>query len=78
MNIIINPPRNEWPVLLQRPELDHSTLETAVLEVLNNVKQNGDKALVELTQRFDGVLQEDIKVSDEEIAAAEQSLATAL
>ncbi len=78
MNIIINPLRNEWPALLQRPALDHSMLEAAVLEVLNNVKQNGDKALVELTRHFDGVLLKDIKVSDIEIAAAEQELTTEL
>ena len=78
MHSIINPPRNEWPALLQRPALDHSMLEAAVLEVLNNVKQNGDKALIELTQRFDGALLKDIKVPDTEIAAAEQDLTAEL
>ncbi|HTN07333.1 histidinol dehydrogenase [Agriterribacter sp.] len=78
MNIIINPPRNEWPALLQRPTLDHSTLEAAVLEVMGNVRLNGDKALAELTQRFDGVLLKSIKVSEAEIAAAEQVLSPAL
>ncbi len=74
MNVIINPPRNEWPALLKRPVLDHSVLESAVQQVLNNVKQHGDKALIELTRRFDGVLLKDIKVPDAEIAAAEQAL----
>ena len=78
MNIIIHPPHNEWSALLQRPAMDHSMLEAAVLEVLNNVKQNGDKALVEFTQRFDGVLLKNIKVSDVEIAAAEKELTTVL
>ena len=78
MKVIIHPPHNEWSALLQRPAMDHSMLEAAVLEVLNNVKQNGDKALVEFTQRFDGVLLKNIKVSDVEIAAAEQELTTEL
>ena len=78
MNIIIHPPHNEWSALLQRPAMDHSMLEAAVLEVLNNVKQNGDKALVEFTQRFDGGLLKNIKVSEVEIAAAEQELTTEL
>ena len=78
MNIIIHPPHNEWSALLQRPAMDHSMLEAAVLEVLNNVKQNGDKALIEFTRRFDGVLLKNIKVSDVEIAAAEQELTTEL
>lgn len=74
MDIIINPPRNEWTALLQRPELDHTALEGAVAEVLKNVKENGDKALIELTRRFDGVLPENVKVSDAEMSAAEQEL----
>ncbi|HRP57565.1 histidinol dehydrogenase [Agriterribacter sp.] len=74
MNIIVNPPRNEWPELLKRPVLDHSVLETAVLQVLDNVKQNGDNALIELTRRFDGVLLEDIKAPEAEITAAERAL----
>lgn len=74
MNIIINPPRNEWAALLQRPELDHTVLEASVEEVLKRVKENGDKALIELTQRFDGVLLEKAKVSDAEMSAAEQVL----
>lgn len=78
MKVIIHPPRNEWSALLQRPAMDHSMLETAVLEVLNKVKQNGDKALVEFTRRFDGVLLKNIKVSDTEIKAAEQELTTEL
>lgn len=74
MNVIIHPPRNEWPALLQRPVLDHFTLETAVQEVLNHVKKNGDEALVELTQRFDGVLIKNIRVPEQEIATAAQTL----
>ena len=74
MKVIINPPRNEWPSLLERPALDHFTLETAVQEVLHQVKKNGDQALMELTQRFDGVLIKNIRVSEREIAAAGQTL----
>lgn len=72
MDIIINPPRDKWAALLQRPELDHTVLETAVAAVLKGVKENGDKALVEFTQRFDGVLLEKMKVSDTEMSSAEQ------
>jgi histidinol dehydrogenase len=74
MDVIINPPRNEWAALLQRPELDHTALEAAVAEVLKSVKENGDKALIELTRRFDGVLLENVKVTDAEMSAAEQLL----
>lgn len=78
MNIIRNPRRNDWTALLRRPAMDHAVLEKAVQDVLNAVKQRGDQALIELTQRFDGVLLSTLKVSDAEWLAAEQELGTGL
>lgn len=78
MNIIINPGRSDWSALLKRPAMDHAVLEKAVQDVLNVVKQRGDQALIELTQRFDGVLLSTLKVSEAEWLAAEQELATEL
>lgn len=78
MNIIINPPRKEWSSLLQRPALDYIKLEGAVQEVLAEVRQNADKALIELTLRFDGVLLNELRVSDSEISSAEKALPESL
>lgn len=78
MNIIINPPRKEWSSLLQRPALDYIKLEGAVQKVLAEVRQNADKALIELTLRFDGVLLNELRVSDSEISSAEKALPESL
>ena len=53
MNIISNPQRSEWDALLRRPAFDSRSLESVVLPVLKAVKENGDKALLEFTVRFD-------------------------
>lgn len=78
MNIIINPPCKEWATLVQRPVLAYARLEAAVQKVLAEVKQNGDKALRELTLRFDGVLLNELQVSDAEILSAGDKLPASL
>lgn len=45
-----------------------------VVSILAEVKKNGDAALKKFTERFDGVKIEDIKVSAEEIDAAEKNI----
>ena len=78
MKVIINPPRNEWPALLQRPALDHSMLEADILGVLKEVRQNGDTALIEFTRRFDAVILKDIRVTARETDASERALSIEL
>lgn len=67
MNIVSYPQPAEWKQLLQRPAIDNTVLENAVGNVLAEVKQHGDVALLEFTKRFDGVAIKDIKVTAQEI-----------
>ena len=41
------PSRSEWPMLLQRPSFDPSSLHEVVSEVLQNVRSRGDDAVRE-------------------------------
>jgi histidinol dehydrogenase len=74
MNIISNPQRSDWDALLKRPAFDSRSLESVVLPVLQAVKESGDKALLELTARFDKVALTDILVTPGEIKEAENLL----
>lgn len=74
MKIIINPAKVDWPQLLQRPVIDNSSLNAAVTEILQMVKTGGDKALLDLAQRFDAVALTDLKVSEQEWQQAESLL----
>jgi histidinol dehydrogenase len=58
--------------LSQRSQMELGDIFRRVEDVVNNVKANGDKALIEYTAMFDKVeLQKDtIRVSDEEISSA--------
>lgn len=70
MNRIINPPRETWASLCKRPVFEMTGLETTVREILSKVKADGDKALYEFSEKYDGVLPKDLRVSLPEIAAA--------
>ncbi len=78
MRVINNPQRHEWTELLKRPAFDHAELETAVMAVLQGVKQSGDRAVLEYTAKFDGVLLNDMTVTQKEIAEAENALSDSL
>src|SRR5690554_2290157 len=74
MKTYINPHKELWPVILQRPVMDVSGLYDKVGEILANIKKNGDKALRSYTLQFDGFAPEQFRVPDEEIAAAAGSI----
>jgi len=67
MKIIKNPKRTDWTSILERPTFTTESLDTIVNEVFDAVQKNGDAALKEYTKKFDKVLIEDLKVSEDEI-----------
>jgi len=70
MKTIINPPRETWASLCKRPVFEMTGLETTVREILSKVKAGGDKALYEFSEKYDGALPKDLRVSLPEIDAA--------
>ncbi len=69
-NIFINPLKTQWKEILQRPAIDSVALENIVSPILLNVKLHGDKALKKYALQFDGGALGELKVTDREIAAA--------
>ena len=70
MKIYINPAKNKWTEIIQRPQINNAALKNIVSEILLSVKQNGDEAIKKYSLQFDSVELNDLKVSDEEIKAA--------
>ncbi len=68
--VFINPDKNSWNAILQRPAFDSSSLEATVGNILNDVKLNGDVAVKKYAVQFDGVELNDLKVTEAEIAEA--------
>ena len=67
MKLIKYPLRKNWKELLQRPAIDNTSLRQKVKIVMNEVKENGDSAVKQFTQEFDGVALESFAVSANEI-----------
>jgi len=67
MNIFINPDRKNWKEILARPEINNADLRMQVASLLNEVRSGGDRKLIELTERFDGVKIPGIQISGEDI-----------
>ena len=69
----------EKQTALTRPAISASNdIKIAVENILSQVQQNGDKALFELTEKFDKVKLESLVVSQEQIAQAVQNVPEAL
>jgi len=64
------PLQETWSELFVRPKTGSSASEESVMRILHEISQRGDEAIVELTQKFDGVKPDSICVSASEIAEA--------
>ena len=71
MKKILSPNQAEWAEILMRPVLNMETLRGTVCEVLDKVKAEGDKAVIEYEARFDKVQLESLAVTDAEMKEAE-------
>ncbi|MBN1184326.1 MAG: histidinol dehydrogenase [Bacteroidales bacterium] len=70
MNVVKNPKRDTWKKLLARPVFDASSLEENVKAILDEIKQNGDKAVKEYTKKFDSIELDDLRVFSKEMEDA--------
>ncbi|MEL6655291.1 MAG: histidinol dehydrogenase [Bacteroidota bacterium] len=78
MRRYIQPQPEEWSNILARPAMDLQQLEAPVGEILQEVAQRGDEALLDFTAKFDGVRLADLAVSKEEIALSGEQISSEL
>ncbi len=74
MEVYNNPLKNDWDRLCKRPVSSWDEIEKKVLPVLIGVKQEGDKALKRFTEQWDGVVLDELIVSDAEIEKAADAI----
>ena len=71
MKIYKDPDKTLWPELTERVTADDDVIAQRVESILSNVRDNGDKALIDLTLEIDKVdLTSGVKVTQDEIDAA--------
>lgn len=74
MDIIINPPKEQWDKLCQRNIPDEKKILKTVENIIAEVKEKGDEALKNLAFKFDGVSLDNLQVSESEIQGACESV----
>ena len=67
MQTFINPGREKWAEIIERPKINDAELKFIVADILKDVKENGDSAIKKYCLQFGKVLLEDLKVSNAEI-----------
>ena len=74
MQVYRYPPRLTWESLLQRPVMDVTDLEDLVQDIINEVRQKGDAALIAYAKRFDKTELSRLVVTNEEMVNAEKQI----
>ena len=70
MDFYVNPDPRQWEELVSRPQMTQAVIGERVAKILAQVRDEGDKALLELTRQIDGVELPSVAVSAEEIEEA--------
>ncbi len=73
MQIILNPSRKQWDSLLARPVISQKDIFLQVEPILEEIRENTDKAVRKYNAKFDGY-QGELLVSEKEIKAAVKKL----
>ena len=70
MKLIKYPSKEQWTELLKRPALNTESLFDTVRSIINKVRTEGDKAVLEYEAAFDKVTLSALAVTPEEVQAA--------
>jgi len=70
MIVVERPNKKEWMKYTSRPGIEKHELDELVSKVIDDVQQNGDKAVQRYTEKFDGVQLSQFKVAGEEFDKA--------
>ena len=70
MKTYINPEKENWSALTERPSMEQSILEESVRTIMQDIERNGDSALLRYTKLFDGCTLDALHVTNAEIDAA--------
>ena len=78
MKVYNYPKEAEWKRIVERPHLDVSQLNVKVSEILNDIRENGDEAVIRFEERFDHVQLASLQVTKEETDEAMQNVSNQL
>jgi histidinol dehydrogenase len=71
MEVIRYPKKETWASLLKRPEVNTLHLSERVAEIIQAVREQGDKALYHFTEQYDGVRLKTLAASEKDVTQAD-------
>ena len=74
MKIYNNPTKQNWDALCKRPVMEQKELNSVVSKILEDIKLNGDDALLKYTKSFEGVQLKQFKVEAAELTFSENKI----
>ncbi len=74
MKKYINPHPSQWPLLSARPVTNQNTLSSSVRNIIEDVMNLGDAALIRYAKKYDQVTLDKVTVSDQEIENAVENV----
>lgn len=78
IRVFSQPNKNNWQNLCKRPTLELETLYPTVFSIFEDVKINGDRALLKYTHKFDNDKLKSIQVTNDELQSGIKSLKPSL
>ena len=70
MKTFVYPDETVWPDMLRRPAMDQENLGALVRDIFTRIRLEGDKALREYTERYDGYTPGCLEISREDMEEA--------
>lgn len=74
MKIVEYPKKSEWAAMLKRPAENLPSIAEKVARILSDVREGGDRAVIDLTREYDGVELDELFVSEAEFDEAEAAV----
>lgn len=74
MKKYINPHPSQWPLLSARPVTNQNTLSSSVRNIIEDVMNLGDAALIRYAKKYDQVTLDKVTVSEQEIEKAVENV----
>ncbi|MBV7441370.1 histidinol dehydrogenase [Weeksellaceae bacterium TAE3-ERU29] len=74
MKLIKNPPRNNWESLTTRPKVNQKELTDLVESIFEEIKENGDNAVLNYGRKFDFPNQKSLFIEENKVAKAIDSV----
>lgn len=71
MILISNPDKSQWTEILKRPVMNVENLFDTVRSIIDRVKAEGDRAVIDYEEKFDKAVLTSLAVTNEELAEAE-------